>query len=252
MSYNYTMNMNKPYIKCINCKRLIKNTHMIIKTHKQQENNDNCLNGKSFFMFNAHLICNDCFDNTEHVDAHTDDNGDYPNVTLYINDGKLYFNKKEFKKYTKLNMLINIKNERLQKLMNKLKEMKMVYKKNKLCDDYINSGNPDLDTVIGKLFNKTNEENNRLCQLIVELKKRNLEYNNLVPVYKKYIKNDGDIDKTIEVGELEKILIQETNYLSVLELTDSDTAREISICKASKTTNAFDKYIIKKNTVKFD
>jgi hypothetical protein len=167
---------------------------------------------------------------------------------LYSNSGRVYVDKKDFKKLEK-------NYERKQKLTKKLKELKLTFTKNKICEEYINFGTPNLDAVIKSLLSKQNLENDRLCTLLEKLKKKKIEYDAKIPVYVKYIKKGGEIDKVIENGELESLLIKETNYLAMLDMTDSDTAKEIAMCsinKKSKNVGLFDKYILNKNTVRFD
>lgn len=243
MSHSLNKMSQNKYSTCAICKNSVKYNNSILKTtHNQNQTH----------KLNVLILCQLCFCDDDYLEITMDDNGNYPTIKIYMYDQKMYVNKKEFKKYTKTKTLSNQKNERKIKLINRLKELKIVYTKDKLCEQYILTGQPDLDVVVKSFFTKQNEENDRLCELLEELKDKNLEYNGLVPAYKKYIKKGGSLVKTIENGELEKILIKETNYLAVLENTDSDTAKDIAMTRASKNTNKFDKYIIKKNTIRFD
>lgn len=150
---------------------------------------------------------------------------------------------------------IDEKTKRKNLLISKMKDFKMNYEKyknNNLCKSYVNFGTPDLDTIIENIRLTLSIENNRLCELLETLKELNLEYDHNIPSYKKFIKKGGDIQKTINSAELEKDLIKDTNYLALYDITDSDTAKEIVINKVKIKTKRVEKYILKKNTIKFD
>lgn len=145
--------------------------------------------------------------------------------------------------------------ERKKKLIEKLNEMKIEYIKGNICDVYIKYGYPDIDDVIKDITKTHQKKNKRMYKLINKLKKNGLEYDETIPAYNKYISKGGNIKKTIDDGELEKILIKETNYLSILNNADSDTAKDVSInnfiCKGGK-NKLTDKYMFNKNTIKFE
>lgn len=150
---------------------------------------------------------------------------------------------------------ISEKIERKQKLIKSMGDLKLSYEKfkdNKLCTSYINFGTPNLDTIIENINSKLSSENNRLCELLEELKLLNLEYDHNVPSYKKFIKKGGNIKEIINSAELEKDLMKDTNYLSFCEITDSDTAKEMVVSKMEVKTKRVKKYITKKNTIEFD
>ena len=167
---------------------------------------------------------------------------------------KIYVNKKDVIKILKDSNIKSKRHDRHKILMNKLKEMKMDYSKN-ICDSYIKFGTPILENVIKALYIQQTEKNNKLCALLDELRNRNLEYDDKIPSYQKYIKKGGNLDKIIENGELEKILIAETNYLSIIDDVDSETAKEISLnnfYNNGKKSKLVDKYVKNKNTLKFE
>ena len=144
--------------------------------------------------------------------------------------------------------------ERKDLLMNKLKDMKLDYNKS-ICDSYIKFGTSELEDVVDELYRKQTERNNKLCSLLDELRNRNLEYDDKVPSYKKFLKSGGNLDKTIENGELEKVLIAETDYLSIAGDINSEVAKEISLnafYKKGKKSKVVDKYVKNKNTLKFE
>jgi len=146
------------------------------------------------------------------------------------------------------------KQQRKESLINKLKELKLDYDKN-ICDQYIKFGTLNLEDVICALYKKQTDRNDKLCTLLEELRNRNLEYDEKVPSYKKFLKVGGNLDKTIENGELEKILIEETDYLSIIDDINSETAKEISLnvfYKKGKKNKIVDKYVKNKNTLRFE
>jgi hypothetical protein len=208
---------------------------------------------------NINILCSDCFNPNEYLDFL--DLLNYHKLNLfeislkifYI-EKKIYVNKKEFVRILKDSNTQSKRQERKKLLLNKLKEMKMDYIKN-ICDSYIKFGTPNLDNVVKALYIKQTENNNKLCMLLDELRNRNLEYDDKVPSYQKYIKKGGDLNKIIENGELEKILIAETNYLSIIDDVDSEIAREISLntfYDKGKKSKLADKYVKSKNTLRFE
>lgn len=239
-------------IKCTHCNKTIKNTNTnIIKfIINQSETNS--------YQFNNKYICDECFDENDYVLVTNDilkiiKSNDQ--LSFFIHSKNLFVNKKEFKKYLKLNKLHLEKNKRIQLLIEKLLSFKLSYNqyfKYNICESYVNHGDPDLETVIKKIYEKQSQEDDRLCELLEKLESLNLQYDHTIPAYKKFIKKGGDVINTIESGELEKDLITTTNYLLLCDETDSDTAKEIAIGQIDKKTKTIEKYIAKKNTIKFD
>lgn len=212
---------------------------------------------------NIKIICEICFDKSKFIELLNDelilltnnDVNDVNNPQIFMSSKQLFVDKKEWKKYSKSKNLSNQKTERKQILITQLSAYKISYEKyskNQNCEMYINFGNPNLDTVIQRLYFKQSEEDNRLCELLEKLKSLNLEYDCKIPSYKKFITKGGNIDYIIESAEIEKDLIFNTNYLSICDITDSDTAKEIAIGEIEKKTKTLEKYITKKNTLRFD
>lgn len=241
------MNQNKHqpnHSYCNMCKNNLKYNNSILKTSNKQ-------NQKEHQTLNVLILCQACFNENDYSEITVGENYNHSTIKIYMYDQKTYVNKKEFKKYSKCATLSNQKNERQQKLLTKLKEHKIIYTKDNLSEQYINTGNPNIDTTLEYLLAKQNEENDRLCKLLEYLKDKKLEYDFTIPAYKKFIKKGGNLKKVMEGAEIEKILIKETNYLAMLDMTDSDTAKDIAISKMSD-NNKLNKYIIKKNTLRFD
>lgn len=272
-SYNkYTKRQNTKYMSTINQKlsQLNNSSQVCICCNKQQKN---CTLIKltttvtSKFEFpnlvnfdKINIICETCFDKNNFVSL-TSDMVDKIiadlefSLKIFLSSKHLFVDKKEWTKYFKSKTLSNQKTERKQNLVEKLMSYKLSYDryaKNKICESYVNSGNPDLDTVIKSLYSKQSEEDDRLCILLEKLKLLNLEYDSKVPSYKKFITKGGDINLIVESAELEKDLMENTNYLLFCDLTDSDTAKEIAVAKIEKKTKVLEKYIAKKNTIRFD
>ncbi len=259
----------KTYSKCIFCNKQLKNSALVKLCTVKSDVNDNLhttntINTTNMANImnvdNVKNICDGCFDKNKFVGLTNEmicDIGIINTIKLqiFISSKQLFVDKKEWKTYFKLNNLSKQKTERKQQLIEKMSSYKLSYskyEKNQICESYVNSGNPDLDTVIQRLYLKQSEEDDRLCILLEKLKSLNLEYNCIVPSYKKFITKGGDINAIIDFAEIEKDLIANTNYLSIYETTDSDTAKEIVIGKVEKKTKTLEKYIAKKNTIKFD
>ena len=220
---------------------MVKNECMVCGKNNLNNNNNN--NNK-----NIEIICEKCFDVSQYIRM---EKYEINQVNKIKDTKKLYIKKNN----NCDNILIPEKIERKQSLVKKMADFKLNYEKykdNTLCKSYINFGTPNLDTIIENICSKLSIENNRLCELLEKLKELNLEYDSTIPSYKKFIKKGGDIKKIINSAELEKDLIKDTNYLSLYDMTDSDTAKEMVISKVEVKTKRVEKYILKKNTIKFD
>lgn len=257
------MQSKKTCKMCNNCNKQLKASELVklTKTDKLHEidnfqvNIINKTNTKKVIY-----ICDKCFDGTNFIEVtneiineiNSDDNF---NLQICVSAKKIFLQKSEWKKYSKLKNNSIEKTKRRKQLMNKLSLYKLNYEKclkTQVCESYLNGGNIDIDTVIQQLYVKQSEEDDRLCELLEKLKSLDLEYDCKIPSYKKYILKGGDINAIVESAELEKDLIKDTNYLSLYNQTDSDTAKEIVIGKVEKKTKRLEKYIAKKNTLKFD
>jgi len=126
------------------------------------------------------------------------------------------------------NNIENKRYDRKKKLFKTLKDYKLEYKKNSICDIYIKYGMPKIDDVID-ILEKNNLKNiSNLTILTNELTKLNLKYNKKLPSHYNFIKNGGNINKTIEIGEIEEIIIDSTNYLNYLKTYSKDEALDIA------------------------
>lgn len=155
---------------------------------------------------------------------------DFKNVSLFINNKNLYISKSDYDNIRD-NNLNNIQKKRKKDLLSKIKLFKLQYIQNSICDGYIKYGFPNLDDVLEYLIKKQSEENNRLYELIHKLEQKNIEYDKDVPAFKKYIKCGGNIKEAIKNGELELLLVKNTNYLKLLEKYDDITAKDLSLAK---------------------
>jgi hypothetical protein len=161
-------------------------------------------------------------------------------------------NKNLYIKHKQIFIVQSKKYERKKLLLNKLQHMKLDYVSGTVCDGYIQHGIPDIDTVIKTLMDNQNTKNNRMYKLLNKLRKKQLEYDETVPAYKKYLKKGGDLNKVIINGELEKVLMKETDYLSLLNIADSDTAKDISLSAYDGDNDIVNNYVSNKNTIKFE
>jgi hypothetical protein len=230
--------------KCYLCNKIIKYEPSILRNININKQNDKC---NSTFAIN--VVCSDCFEVDNYINFMDHLNKNDANFDLFLNDRKIYILKREWSKYYK-------REKRREELNKRLKEMKLSCQKNSICTLYINNGKPDLETVINSLHGKKELETKRLYKLLKVLKKHNFDYDCKIPSYKKFIESGGDIEKTIKNAELEKALIDNTNYLSILCTVDSETARELSandyISNNKKSNNAIENFISNKNTIVFE
>ena len=132
-------------------------------------------------------------------------------------DKLLIFKKGKYKIKSNSNLnktvIVNRKrNIRKILLNNKLKLNKLEYKKNTVCDTFLKYGKPDIDTVIE----------------ILENDNKNEKYDSNIPAYKKYIKTGCNLNNAIEIGRIEKIIINDTNYLKYLKKYSKTDALDIA------------------------
>ena len=134
----------------------------------------------------------------------------------------------EYSYHKNINNIENKKYERKKKLFKILKDSKLEYKKNSICDIYIKYGMPKINDVIN-ILEKNNLKNiSNLTILTKELTKLNLKYNKNLPSHYNFIKNGGNISKTIEIGEIEEIIIDNTDYLNYLKNYSKEEALDIA------------------------
>jgi hypothetical protein len=247
---------------CHLCNAIVQNPNKIYKIRLKTFN---CSQDKKIITTNIpynniKIICNDCTinDSYEKISNLSEkhklsfDNIDY-NFQYFLYKNDIYILKKEWRNYVRNILNIKIRKEQLFK---KLAEQKLEYKKNGICDAYIFHGLLDIDDVIENLSEKQKQYNHRLEILINALNKRKITYNPEIPVFQKYLKNhlyadQINLNSVIEEAQLEKILIDETNYIDLLKRKDINDAREISIIKCN-TNKKITKNIIDKITIKFD
>ena len=150
------------------------------------------------------------------------------NKDVYIKE-KYYNNIKIKLAKEKRELLKNNKKlRRKEQLLNRLKEEKLDFANNSLCDIYINYGMIDLDTLIEDM-QKTNESKSKnFIILNNELNKRNLSFNNKVPSFSKYIKSGKNLNECIRIGIIESLVIDKTNYLDNLKKYSKEDALDMA------------------------
>lgn len=166
------------------------------------------------------------------------------NIIFYSRDDVIKIISDIYK--TKKSASIELKQKlRKKELFDKLKENKLEYKKNSICDAYIKFGSPNINEVIDILLKNQLDEINKFIFLINELNKRNISYDSRIPIFKSYIKNEIDINETIKIAETEKFLIENTNYLSLLKIYDNNIAKDLALQKYNNSTNYCDNIDLK-------
>ena len=118
--------------------------------------------------------------------------------------------------------------QRKQQLFKILKEYKLEYKKNSICDIFIKYGIPKLQDVINVLEKENINTISNLKLLSKELTKLNLKFDKKLPSHFNYIKNGGNINKTIEIGKIENIIINSTEYLEYLKKYSNEDALDMA------------------------
>lgn len=200
----------------------------------------------------VYYVCHDCFNIKIYVNLNDVINTD--NCSLLNNIRIFRYGKKFYVLKTDI-CDTNKRNQRKIKLLNKLKDMKLNYVSGGICGEYINYGKHDINFVINELLKKQTSKYDRLYLLLNELRNKNLEYDDRIPSYQKYLKYGGELEKIINNGQIEKILIDETDFLEIKNDNDSEIAREIAsvnFINSGKNNKIVNNYISKKNSIKFD
>lgn len=215
---------------------------------------DNLLNLESFNKFDKKKqlchICENCVNFDQFIPIHDffknkTNSTKINQIKLYVSNCDIYVQNCNKKKLAQL--------ERKIKLMNTIKKLRIEYNK-QICDQYIKFGSIEFEQVIEKLSLLQKEKNDRLYDLLTELQKCSIEYDSRIPSFKKYIAKGGNIKTTIEKATLEKILAENTNYLSRVDNSiDSDIAIELSIGELSSNmqNETINKYVQNKNKIIF-
>jgi hypothetical protein len=152
--------------------------------------------------------------------------------------------KKEVKKDTIIRYEEN--NERIvlrkTQLFDKLKNNKLEYTRDGICDSFIKFGTPPLNTVIDDVQKKIELQTKRLTRLLKRLRYEGEIYDESNSYYKRYIKYGGDIDYYVDEGIKEWFYINKTKYLENLKIyKDEDKAQAKAFNDYIKTVG-HDKY----------
>lgn len=183
------------------------------------------------------------FINTEQFSTH---------LNVFVSESNIYVSSENTRTILHNNIIKNKKLSRKCELLEKIKTLKLNYNKI-ICDPYIKFGKESLNDIIQKLTKMQNIKNDRLYNLLNELRNHNMEYNSKIPAFQKYINDGINIHETIKKAKLEKELIDNTNYLSLINDLDSDAAIEISINKLPESinNNNINQYIENRHTLIF-
>ena len=185
---------------------------------------------KNNINYNNISLCEKCITNFE---IYTDNSIKNKNIICIFNTLKkpIYINSKTFKKikFYILKKKNNINQlRRKQELFKTLKEYKLEYKKHSICDIFIKYGIPKIQDVINILEKDNIDTISNLTYLSIELNKLNLKFDKKLPSHFNYIKNGGNLNKTIEIGKIENIIINNTEYLEYLKKHSNEDALDMA------------------------
>lgn len=245
----------KPY--CYICKKKINVKSQLYSVQRTRHIKLNM----SINQSQCDFVCSNCFNEDLYFDLLNliNNENDFGNdinqisfIKLTICKNKIWVHKKLWKRY--LNQYSKQK-QRKDELINRLNELKMKYSENGICGAYIKFGYPELEIVIKSLHQKQEEYLQRFYDLIEELKKNDLEYENDIPSYKKYLKYGGCLNEIIKEAEFERELISNTNYLNFLKNNDPEIAKRLSIneyIEKGGNKDIAQKYAQNQNTLRFE
>lgn len=235
--------------KCIICFKLIKNNIVITPI---ADICNTCVDSDDIY---SKITCLDVFGlNLKELD----------NIKKYHDINKnIYYNRKDIIKLIstqnnistrKSNIELKEKKRKLD-LINKMKMYKLDNTNNSICRTHIKFGFPTLDETINLLIETQNEENKKMYILLDALEKNDLNYNPKLPCYLNYIQNKCSLKKTLQIAETELFLANNTEYISLLEKYDNESAKEIALFnyyknKKSKIKDNYD--MINNKKLEFD
>lgn len=204
---------------------------------------------------NAYYLCDKCLKKNSYIIL-PDNNIDFAHfyLKIFISDDILYVIRNEWKDYIKNFAHKRREEERKIEIDKILVENKLENIKPSIYKSYIKFGVPNIENIIFTFKKEQDQKENRLYKLINELKKKNKEYDENIPVFEKYITDGGDIKKIIEEGELEKSLIYNTNYKNYLKHNSVSIARylaTIEFMNSGKHNDIIHKFASEKNTLNF-
>ena len=179
--------------------------------------------------------CYNCFcqNNKKEIKRRESKYDGYSNIKL---DNKIVFIKDKYFNNFK-NILIKKKRNilkdnkkflRKELLLERLKEEKLEYINNSVCDIYVNYGMIEIDYVIDSIKKIDESKSRNYIILHNELNKKNIKLNNNVPSFKKFIKYGKDLNECIRIGIVESIVINKTNYLSNLKKYSRDDSLDMA------------------------
>lgn len=124
----------------------------------------------------------------------------------------------------------SVSNRKLReiKLMDKLQEEKLDYVSHSICDTFIRYGMPELNEVIDTLKKNTMTKSENLIKLSNELSKNNIQYDESIPRYANYVNSGKNLADTIYYGNIERIVIDKTNYLKYLKTESAEDALDMA------------------------
>lgn len=158
------------------------------------------------------------------------------------------------KKINKKEDKCEIKERRKNEIENMIREYKLDNLKPSLCLAYIKYGLPKIDDIILSFKKEQDTKDERLLNLMAELKRRGLNYDENVPIYEEYIKRGGNLKKIIKEGKLESLLIYNTKYKQYLKHNNIQMARylaTIEFMNSGKKNDIITNFANKNNTIKF-
>lgn len=130
---------------------------------------------------------------------------------------------------------------RKKQLVDKLGERKLSVKGSD-CDKYIKFGTSSIDDVVTSIEKREIEETKRLKNLFIELRKKNLLYDNRVSWYTNYIKRGGDLNKIIKNGEIEWFYLNKTDYIELLKIYKNEDVAQSKALTRYVAKHGNDKY----------
>lgn len=179
--------------------------------------------------------CYNCFchNNKKGIKIKKNKQDGYINIKL---DNNLVFIKDKYYNNFK-NILIKKKRDLLKKnkklfrkniLLERLKEEKLEYINNSICDIYVNYGMLEIDYVIESIKKIDESKSRNYIILNNELNKKNIKLNKSVPSFNNFIKYGKNLNECIRIGIVESIVINETNYLSNLKKYSRDDSLDMA------------------------
>ena len=164
-------------------------------------------------------------------------------IESYVgSDSLTYYNSQQiFSLIKKSNDVDNKKIAQIQRKKNLIQELakrKLEYKFDKNIEASLKFdskfGSVQINKIIEKIECEQSERQKKFTQLIDFLRENNILYDATYPCFENFLSSNISLEDFFAQYEIEHYLINNTKYLELLKIYDTQSAREIALCESLK------------------